>query len=378
MYSEQAALLSRPAPSAAPALKVAVIGHIRHPIAAPFMGGMEAHCAGLCEGLAAAGHHPVLFAPAGSDVACEQVTICDAPYEDVLPWATWRGTPELDAYQGAAFDRALEMIAHGDFDVVHNNSLYPGLIAYAAQRTIAMVTSQHVPPFAAMRDEVGAARGLDHVRFTVTSAAQLPLWFDDVPANMVPVHNGVDCDFWRPSPARIGRGTRIAWTGRITPNKGTALAVRAARMAGAALDIAGSVEDENYFRQEIEPMLGGAIRYRGHLEGEELRDLVAGAAALCVTPMWEEPFGLVAAEALACDMPVIAFDRGAMREVVGDCGALIPADDVDSLARALADPPRLARGKARARAQDRFCTARMIEGYVREYRLAIAGRARAA
>ena len=238
-----------------------------------------------------------------------------------------------------------------------------------------MLTSQHVPPFGAMHEAVVDASGLPHIRFSVTSRAQLPLWFDQVPENMTVVHNGIDCDVWTPGV----KADRIVWTGRITPNKGTALAVRAARKAGVALDIAGSVEDEDYFAAEVEPFVGDKIRFLGHLEGDALRRLVAGASAVCVTPTWEEPFGLVLAEALSCDVPVIAFDRGAMAEVMGDCGTLVPACDVDALAAAMAEPPRLARGQARARALALFSNDRMIEGYVREYRLAIAapGEARA-
>ncbi|GGD83243.1 glycosyltransferase [Croceicoccus mobilis] len=350
-------------------MKIAVISHIRHAIAPPFMGGMEAHCASLCDGLLSAGHEPVLFAPEGSRADCEIVPICDAPYEDVLPWAQWRGTERLDAYQRHAFEKAWDHIRARSFDAVHNNSLYPELITTAVVEGVPLVTSQHVPPFGKMREAVHKAVGVGHVRQTVTSQSQLPLWFDECPSNMAVVHNGIDCDFWRP---QVGRGDgALVWTGRITPNKGTAQAVRAAMQAGVKLDLVGSIENEIYFEQEVAPLLGKNIRYLGHRQGGELRDIVARARALCVTPMWEEPFGLVAAEALACDIPVIAFERGAMAEVVGDCGALIAPGDVDALARAMADPPSLDHGHARARALKFFCTQTMVEGYVREYCRAI-------
>ena len=350
-------------------LKVAVIGHIRNPIAEPFMGGMEAHCAALCAGLLKQGHQPTLFAAPGADVECRHIAICEQPYETVLPWAKYHGTEALDSYQAKAFDFAWQEILLGDFDVVHNNSLHPQLVNKAKEAGVPMLTSQHVPPFGTMHDAVVRAAGSAHVRFSVTSRAQIPLWFDEPPSNLTVVHNGIDEGAWR-SMASHGR---TVWTGRITPNKGTALAVQAARKAGIGLDIAGTVEDADYFAEKIAPFLGDDIRYLGHLEGVNLRALVGGARAVCVTPMWEEPFGLVLAEALCCDVPVIAFDRGAMAEVMGDCGTLVPPGDVNALAAALANPPVLPEGKARERALAMFSNGRMIEGYVREYRLAIAG-----
>lgn len=353
------------------ALRVAVIGHIRFAVAEPFQGGMEAHCASLCRGLAHAGHDVALFAAGGSHAVDRHVAICGRPYEDVLPWAEWRGTPQLEDYQREAFERAWQQVLHGGFDVVHNNTLFPDLIDWAARDGVPMVTSQHVPPFGRMRDAVVRAAGDPLRPVTVTSSSQMPLWFDRPVSNMHVVHNGIDTGQWQPAADRSADGAYF-WSGRITPNKGTALALQAAHRADVAIDLAGTIEDEIYFAREVEPLVDERRRYVGHLSGERLRRTVALARALVVTPAWDEPFGLVAAEALACDVPVIAFDRGALREVVGPCGAIIAASDVDGLAAALRAPPRLAAGMARARAERKFSLPAMIAGYETLYRSAMA------
>lgn len=350
-------------------MKIALVAHIRHAIAEPFMGGMEAHCASLADGLAARGHQITLLAAPGPERA-DLVPICDAPYEAVLPWEQWRGTDTLDAYQRAAFARAWELIRQERYDVVHNNSLFPELIDWARCAGIPCVTSQHVPPFGRMREAVGRAAGVPHAQITVTSASQLPLWFDAPPPNMRVVHNGIAVNEWS---GAAQRGDQLVWFGRITPNKGLADAVAAVRAAGARLDIVGQIEDPSYFAAHVAPFLHRGIQYRGHLSGAALRAAVGAARAALVTPCWDEPFGLVAAEAMAAGLPVIAYDRGAMREVIGPCGILVPPGDVAGLAEAIGGIGAIDPAACRARARARFSREAMIRGYEEAYRAAIAG-----
>ena len=350
-------------------MKIAVIGHIRHAVAEPFLGGMEAHAARLCAGLRRAGHEVVLFAAAGSDDPA-LVPICAEPYEAVLPWEHWRGTPELTRYQEEAFGRCWDVIGAGGFDVVHNNSLFPDLIGWALRDGVPMVVSQHVPPFGAMREAVFAVAGREGCQVTMPSNSQVRLWFAAPPGNLGVVHNGIDTREWRPV---TGRSGRLAWSGRITPNKGLVEAMEACRIAGLPLDIIGAVEDRTYFEHRVVPLLGEGIVYHGHLSGATLRAAVAQARAMLVTPMWDEPFGFVAAEALACGVPVIGFDRGAVAEVVGDCGIVVPPGDVAALAAALGRVEEIDRAACRARAIACFSLPSMIAGYERHYRAAMAG-----
>ena len=337
------------------------------------MGGMEAHAHQLVRSLVDRGHRVTLFAAAGSDAA-DLVPICDRPYEDVLPWSHWRGSPELGAFQDRAFSRCLDAIATRAFDVVHNNSLHCPLIDRARQANVPMVTSLHVPPFAAQRDVIDRAAGATSQQFTVTSRHQKGLWNRAIHAQMTVVYNGIAVADWPVSDQPDGR---LVWSGRITQNKGLREAVAAAVSARVALDIMGPIEEAGYFDAFVAPYLGAFIRYLGHLHGSALRRRISSAQAAIVTPMWDEPFGLVAAEAMACGVPVIAFDRGAMREVLGACGRLVPAGDVDALARAMSSAGSLPRDGCRARMEREFSLDRMIDGYEKAYRAAISGAAAA-
>ncbi len=349
-------------------MKIAVVAHIRYPIAEPFSGGMEAHTHLLCKGLRAAGHAVTLFAPAGSDDA-DLVPICD-PYDAVLPWEVYRGTPRLAAYQHDAFETAMREIARGGFDVVHNNALFPDLIGWCSAARQPCVTSLHVPPFQGLVDAVRHAGGQNWAVVTVPSASQQASWEGRGAQGLMVVPNGVDTQRWQPAGEP---GSYLTWTGRIVPNKGLSYAVAAARQAGAELRIYGPVEDETYFSRQIEPFLGGLVSYRGHLPADALRREIAGAYGALITPMWDEPFGLVAAEALACGVPVAAFDRGALSEVVGPCGILVPGGDSEALAKAIPRLSGIKRAACRARACATLSVSAMIERYERCYDAAIEG-----
>lgn len=331
---------------------------------------MEAHTWHLARGLAARGHDVTLVAAGGSEAGVPLVALTPEPYEARFPWARWRDTPALNAHLDAAHARALGHVAAGGFDVVHNNGLHRFPPRFARVARHPCVSAMHVPPFDALHRAVRDSAAPWHL-VTVTSAQQVGRWWDDPPAQARAVPNGIDLAAW---PYRAAGDGGAVWSGRIMPNKGTALAARAARLAGVPLTVLGAIEDRAYFEAEVAPLLGDRLRYGGHLSGAALAREVGRASALLFTPMWDEPFGLAAIEAMACGLPVAAFDNGAAREVIGPCGAFAPPGEVEALARALRAAMALPRRAARARVEARFTLHGMIESFEACYREAIAHR----
>ncbi|MCI3948791.1 MAG: glycosyl transferase group 1, partial [Acidimicrobiales bacterium] len=155
--------------------------------------------------------------------------------------------------------------------------------------------------------------------------------------------------------------------GRMTPDKGAAEAIAVARRAGIPLVLAAKMREpaeRAYFDERIRPLLGSGVDFVGEVGGTDKLDLLAGAAALVNPIQWDEPFGLVMIEALACGTPVLSTARGAAPEIVdaGVTGCLgADEDDLVAAAGAIGDLDRVA---CRAAVAQRFSTARMVEEHL--------------
>ncbi|MCJ2133026.1 glycosyltransferase [Methylobacterium sp. J-026] len=313
-------------------MRIALLAHLRHPIAPPFAGGLEAQTWSLADGLTARGHRVVLFASGDSDPRFTLNPVIPVHHERRFPGLEHRGDAGLTAHLDDGYAAACARIAAGGFDVLHNNSLSRLPLEPRATAATPTVTSLHVPPYDALRWFVHASVTPGH-RITATSRAQLRAWWPDgAPATASVLHNGIDPAAW-PYVAR-GDGSAV-WCARLAPVKGAHHAIAAARRAGLPLTLFGPVEEPDYFAARIAPALGGSIRYGGHLGGAALAAEVGRASVFLFTPCWDEPFGLAAVEAMACGLPVAGFAMGAAPEVVGEAGRLVPCGDADALAGAI-------------------------------------------
>jgi glycosyltransferase involved in cell wall biosynthesis len=182
----------------------------------------------------------------------------------------------------------LRLARHGTdkFDVIHNHSLHHLPVAMAPTLATPMLCTLHTPPTPWLESAISATAGAG-ARFAAVSSYTARSWQHLLP-DVAVVRNGVDGGRW---PLGLG-GSDLVWFGRITPEKGPHLAIDAARRAGRPLVIAGPVSDPDYFARDVEPRLGGEVRYAGHLAHRELAHLVGASAAALVTPQWDEPYGL--------------------------------------------------------------------------------------
>ncbi|MET0314445.1 MAG: glycosyltransferase, partial [Hansschlegelia sp.] len=311
-------------------MRIGIIAHLKHPISEPFAGGLEAHTHLLARGLRRKGHDVTVFASTRSDPSLGLEAICDETAIGEVGVA--EATDVTFFREHHAYLRLMTELGGRDFDVIHNNALHYLPVAMAHAVASPMVTTLHTPPFCWLESGVRLCRS-SRSTFVAVSHAVRRQWQPITPIEGV-ILNGIDLDSFafRETP---DEDPYLVWSGRIVPEKGLHLAMDAARLAGMPLRFAGPISNPAYFAAEIKPRLSADAVHLGHLSHGELARLIGGARALLFTPCWEEPYGLVAAESLACGTPVAAFARGAIAEVVDEtCGVLAAPDDAAALASA--------------------------------------------
>lgn len=341
----------------------------RHPIVEPYAGGQESHTALLARSLRNRGHRVRLYARTGTDDSLADEVV---PYPDLPPLSEVAALdpqlPEPEFLRDhAAFTAAVvDLLAHPDVDIVHNQSLHFLPLAFSSVLPAPLVTTLHTPPFPWM--ELGVALASPDAAYVCVSRASAHDW-STLPAPAQIIRNGVDDD----GQGHGEGGEDPIWVGRLTPDKGCDLAIRAARRAGRGLRIVGPVSDSTWFDEIIAPELDGHVRYLGHLSHADLATLVRASSALLVTPRWDEPFGLVAAEAATWGTPVVALDRGGLGEFVRpEIGVLVSpggGDErvVEGLRDGLSAALALCRQEVRRAALRELGADRMVAAYEKLY-----------
>jgi len=225
-----------------------------------------------------------------------------------------------------------------------------------------IVTVLHTPPFYELEMAIAAERQNPVVHYVTVSQQNAISWNKSVEDCPV-ISNGISLDDWSFYPENFEEKYAV-WFGRIHPDKGLHLAIEAARKAGIRLHIAGGIADQRYYDKEISPLLAEDITLLGLLDQKALNREIGLAAVCLITPCWQEPFGLVVAEAMACGTPVAGFRMGALPELVSsETGVLTDFGNTDALAKALKEAMLLNRIAIHEYAHARFGEQQMIQAY---------------
>lgn len=353
---------SNPCGGRNPTMRIAIIAHLKYAIREPFAGGLEMHTHMLARALRTRGHAVTMFASTRSDADLGVEPICDET--SLLETGIAEANDVAFFREHHAYLQLMTELRSRSFDIIHNNSLHYLPVSMAETITIPMLTTLHTPPFCWLESGIRINRGKMH--YVAVSEATAKMWSHVALADDV-IPNGIDLGHF-PFRALSAEEPYLVWYGRIVPEKGLDHAIDAARLAGMALRIAGPVSDTVFYNEKILPRLGGNVVHVGHLAHDELASLVGGARAALCTPRWEEPYGLVVAEALACGTPVAAYRRGGVPALLNsECGALAEPDDVTALAAAAIAATRLNRVACRAHAELNCDAERMVDQYEKVY-----------
>jgi len=318
-------------------------------------GGVELTVANAARALGSRGHRVAVMAPEGSSApwARQLIEVAGAPPGPAQHQA--RGAPaEVPPNSLLANLFAAARERQGDHDVVVNFA-YDWLAFYLTPFFATPLA--HVVSMGSLLDIVDEAlgavvrdlpgRAACHTR---AQAATFPFG-----GGLTVVGNGLDLARYADGAARAPEDA-LAWVARISPEKGLDDALEAASAAGLPLRVFGVVDDEAHWSAVRRRFPGSVLSYEGFLPTERLAEQLGRCRALLVTPKWEEAFGNVVAEALACGVPVLTYRRGGPAELVrhGETGFVVEPDSVAALVEAISRVGEVDRAACRRQAEAEF------------------------
>jgi glycosyltransferase involved in cell wall biosynthesis len=342
-----------------PALRIAILSPVWFPVPPRGYGGIEWVVSLLADGLVEGGHDVTLFASGDSRTkASLSFVYKEAPSE-------WIGRTHWD------LNHTLSCIERADeFDIINDHTGPLGLLLGGLVET-PVVHTAHGP----LDGEAGEmyeriVRVVPDSKLISLSLNQrrpkpdLP-WIANCP-------NALDFSLY---PSKPHPGDYLLFLGRMSPDKGCHRAIAVANELDLPLKIAGKQREpreQQYFRELVEPHLNARVEYLGEVTHGTKVELLQDARATLFPIEWEEPFGLVMIESMACGTPVIATRWGAVPEVIGDGRSGIIVDHYREMAGALEKADRLDPLEIRRYAEERFAPGRMVADYLGAYEAAIA------
>ena len=336
-------------------MRIALIAPLIESVPPRLYGGTERIVAYLAEELVAQGHDVTLFASADSVTSarlvpcCDQALRLDPGVRDVIP------------YYMLLLDRVASMAPQFDILHFHIDQFHFPVFREIARKTVTTLHGRQDLPD--LKKLYAAFPGMPLASISLAQRAPLSdVYF------VGNVYHGLPRDLL--TPTFNARGGYLAFLGRIAPEKRVDRAIEIARAVGLPLKIAAKVDrvDEEYFHTVVEPLLHQpGIEFVGEIDDRAKSRFLGDARALLFPIDWPEPFGLVMIEAMACGTPVLAFNRGAVAEVI-DAG--VTGYAVETVGEAICKVGSvlaLDRGQVRRRFEERFTSTRMTHDYLDIY-----------
>lgn len=333
-------------------MKIFITADPNIPVPPKLYGGIERIIYELIDGLSKKGHEIILMANKDSDSSCELV-----PYNSP-------GNSYINTFNN--INILSNAVKYYQPDIVHSFGRMAYLFNILRSDIPKIQTYQrYITPKSLRLANLFGAKNL-----TVTACSQNCLSTTDMlKFNSYAVHNFVDVKKYNFSENK-GDDHYLLFLGRLDPIKGAHTAIQTANKTGNKLVIAGNCtkESENYFKNEIKPHIDGEnITYFGPVNDEQKDKLIGGASALLFPIEWEEPFGIVMAESLACGTPVIAYNRGAVPEVIENGVNGYRCENIDDFIKSVGHIDNINRSECRKTAERKFSKEVIVGKYEEIY-----------
>lgn len=339
-------------------MKIALLSPIEEAVPPKKYGGIEAVVYNLAEELHRMGHDVTLFASGDSKVSCRLVPLAKKAI------GSNHSKRMREAYCYEAIAQAARLIAEeGDYDIVHNNIGFQALLFKDIIKAPMLTTMHWTLDNTTEREMYSHYRKMPFVSISNDQRKDLARM-----NYVATVHHGIDMKrfTFNPEPE-----DHLVFFGRFSPVKGPLEAIKFAKKTKQKLIMAGKINDfeREYFDKKIAPHIDGEqIIQMGELDHDEKVELLGKAKALLSPIQWDEPFGLVNIEAMACGTPVITTKRGSLPEIVvdGKTGFLCKTDA--EIIKAIKSIDTIDRRACRDHVEEYFSVQRMVKAYIDLYR----------
>ena len=329
-------------------LRIAVTADPELPVPPRHYGGAERIVHLLVEGLHARGHDVVLFAHPDSNVSCR-----------LVPYPGRSSASPIDIVRNAA--TIATHVLGSPIDLVHSFGRLATLAPLALSPVPKIMSyGRAITPRSIRLSRMLFGQSIDFTacgRHMIRDVESLAPWHV--------IYNAVPIDTYTVSP-HVPADAPLVFLGRIEHIKGPHLAIEAARRAGRTIVLAGNVPDEHqdFFEREVRPFIDGVhVKYIGPVDDRQKNDLLGSAAAFLMPILWDEPFGMVMTEALACGTPVIGFNRASVPEIVDDGVNGFVVRDVDAMVDAIGRVAAIDRRACRTTVENRFSDRVIVSEY---------------
>lgn len=331
-------------------MRIAVTADPFIPVPPNNYGGIERIIHFLVEGLKKSGHDVILVAHKDSNVNVELIKYPSASNSSLAHLKNITAINQLKKWRP---------------DVIHSFSRLAYLLPFFITNVQKLMSYQREPTISQIKKIMKIARK-HTLSFTGCSNYITNQIATYAPAQTI--YNGVDLNIYDYQ-SEVKKDAPLVFLGRIEPIKGTHIAIKAARETGKDLIIAGNIppEYQSYFKTQIKPLLSSQIKYIGPVNDEQKNKLLGSASAFLMPIEWNEPFGIVMAEALACGTPVIGYPKGSIPEIIEHGVNGYIATDFRALCSYIEKSQAISRSKVRDSAELNFSSIRIISDYIKIY-----------
>lgn len=346
-------------------MKILVLSPVEERVPPRKYGGTELIVYNLVEGLVKKGHEVTLGASADSLTSAKLYPLAKRCLRVRFNHHRDQALKLREAFKYIAVARSLKLASQKKFDIIHNHVGWR-IMPFSFLMKVPMVTTLHGPLTDYYQKTVFSQFKKAHL-ISISHSQQEPAPDLNYVAT---VYNGIEIEKF---PFDDKPQDYFAFLGRISPEKGVYFAIKAALKAKVKLRIAAKIDlvDQKYYQTQIKPLIDGQqIKYVGELGHKQKVKLLKNARALINPINWQEPFGLVMPEAMACGTPVIATRRASAPEIVidGKTGFLVnPQDPIPGIADAIKKVDNIKRQDCRQRVEEKFTSQLMVDNYLKAY-----------